>query len=85
LLATLDRRAPPDVKALAAEQVAAIEAEVAQPPAQRSDTRLARLLDGLVDLVPTAVGAVVSAFASPLLGAAAGPATAAVLASFRQP
>ena len=85
LLAALDKQAEPADKPLAVEQVAAIQAEVTQPPAQRNDKRLARLLDGLVDLVPTAVGAVVSAFASPLLGAVAGPATAAVLDQFKKP
>ena len=85
LLATLAKQAEPGAKALAAEQVAAIQTEVTQPPAQRNDKRLARLVDGLVDLVPSAVGAVVSAFASPLLGAVAGPATAAVLAQFKKP
>jgi hypothetical protein len=85
LLATLDKQAEPGAKALATEQVAAIQTEVTQPPAQRNDERLARMVDGLVDLVPSAVGAVVSAFASPLLGAVAGPATAAVLAQFKKP
>jgi hypothetical protein len=85
LLAALDTQAEPAVRPLAAEQVAAIQAEIEQPPAQRNDKRLARLLDGLVDLVPGAVGAVVSAFASPLLGATAGPATAAVLDQFKKP
>jgi len=43
------------------------------------DGRLARLIDGLVGLVPAAVGAVVSAFASPILGGIVGPATQFVL------
>ena len=43
------------------------------------DGRLARLIDGLVGLVPAAVGAVVSAFASPILGGIVGPVTQFVL------
>ena len=83
LAAALKQQAEPAAKELAAEQVDAIESELKKPPAQRSDQRLARLVDGLVDLVPAGVAAVVSAFASPLLGAAAGPATAAVLAQLK--
>ncbi len=43
------------------------------------DGRVARLIDGLVDLVPAAIGAVTSIFATPLLGNAAGTATRFVL------
>lgn len=47
--------------------------------AAADDTRLGKLLDQLTGLVPGAVSAVVSAFASPLLAAVAGPVTKFVL------
>lgn len=84
LAAAIDRHAEPAAKEIAAEQVAAIETEVSTAPEKRNDKRLARLVDGLVDLVPGAVGAVVAAFASPLLAAVAGPATAAVLSQLKK-
>jgi hypothetical protein len=43
------------------------------------DNVLAKLIEGLVGLVPSAVSAVVSAFGTPLLGGIAGPATKYVL------
>jgi len=43
------------------------------------DGVLAKIVDGLVKLAPEAVGAVVSAFATPLLAALAGPVTKFVL------
>jgi hypothetical protein len=43
------------------------------------DTVLAKVIEGLVGLVPGAVSAVVSAFGTPLLGGIAGPATKYVL------
>ena len=85
LLAAINQHTEAAAKELVAEQVAEIQAEATQAPAQRNDKRMARLLDGLVDLVPGAVGAVVGAFASPLLGIVVGPATAAVLAQFKKP
>ena len=39
------------------------------------DSRTAKLIDGLVSLVPTAVSGVVAAFASPILAAVTGPVT----------
>ena len=84
LLAAINQHTEPAAKELVAEQVAEIQAEATQAPAQRNDKRLARLVEGLVDLVPGAVGAVVGAFASPLMAAVAGPVTAAVLAQFKK-
>jgi hypothetical protein len=43
------------------------------------DTVVAKLIEGVVGLVPSAVSAVVSAFGTPLLGGIAGPATKYVL------
>ena len=84
LVAALDKYGDPSAKTIVEEQVAELQTEVARAPAQRDDKRMARLLDGLVDLVPGAVSAVVGVFASPLLTTAVGPATAAVLARFKK-
>lgn len=47
------------------------------------DGKMARVVNGLAALVPGAVGAVVSTFASPLLAGVAGPITASVLKRLR--
>jgi hypothetical protein len=44
-----------------------------------NDSIIAKLIEGIVGLVPAAVGAVVSAFATPVLGGVAGPVTKYVL------
>ena len=48
-----------------------------------SDGVIAKLVDGLVGLVPGAASAVVSAFATPFLGSLAGPVTSFVLGKLR--
>jgi hypothetical protein len=63
----------------AAEQAAQELKAEAGKGKKADDTRLARLIDGLVGLVPAAVTAVVSAFASPILAGVAGPVTQYVL------
>jgi len=50
---------------------------------QADDDRVARLIDGLVALVPGAVGAVTAAFASPPLASVTGPVTGYVLGKLR--
>ena len=50
---------------------------------QADDSRIAKLIDGLVDLIPAAVGAVTAAFASPILAGVAGPVTGYVLSKLR--
>ncbi len=65
-------------QAAAAGQVAALKAEATKGP-QADDGKLATLVHGLIGLVPGAVGAAVSAFASPILGGIAGPVTQLVL------
>lgn len=69
---------PAGERAEAAVKVQELKEEAAKGE-QADDGRLARLIDGLVGLVPAAVGAVVSAFASPILGGVAGPVTQIVL------
>jgi hypothetical protein len=68
------RTAPPDKQATAMQTAEALKAETAKGNGA-NDNRLADLIEGLVDLVPGAVSAVVSAFTSPVLAAVAGPAT----------
>jgi hypothetical protein len=77
LLAVI-RSAPAAQQTEAARHVAALQTEVAKG-AKADDTVMAKLVDGLVGLVPGAVSAVTSAFASPLLAAVAGPVTKFVL------
>jgi len=63
----------------AAEQTAReLQAEAGKGK-KANDTRLAKLIDGLVGLVPSAVTAVVSTFTSPILAGVAGPVTQYVL------
>jgi hypothetical protein len=78
LLAAVAHEAPADKKASAVEQVQALKAEAAKGK-QADDSKMAKLVEGLVGLVPKAVGAVVSAFGSPILGGIAGPVTKYVL------
>lgn len=77
------QQAPPAQRAAAAETAAALQQEVARGR-QADDGRLAGLIEGLVALVPGAVGTVVSTFASPILGGVAGPATRYVLEKLRR-
>jgi hypothetical protein len=70
--------APADNQAEAQEKLQDLEAEVAKGD-EADDSRMAGLLNDLVDLVPSAVGATVSVFASPILGGIAGPVTDFVL------
>jgi hypothetical protein len=77
-LAAVIARAEPGVQAKASLAVEDLKTEVAKAE-KADDRRIARLIDGLVDLVPAAIGAVTSIFTSPLLGTAAGNATRYVL------
>jgi len=78
LLAAIAQQAPPDTQATAKQQVEELKAEVAKGK-QAEDGKIARMVDGLVGLVPNAVSAVVSLFATPILGGIAGPFTKSVL------
>lgn len=77
LLAAVQQVDPPLRQA--AEQITQeLKAETGKGK-QADDSRLARLVNGLIGLVPGAVAAVVSAFASPILAGVAGPLTQSVL------
>jgi hypothetical protein len=70
--------AGPSEKAAAKEKFRALKDEVAKGK-HADDSAVAKLVEGLVGLVPGAVAGIVSAFASPVLGGLAGPVTKYVL------
>jgi hypothetical protein len=78
LVARVAQQAPPTQQGAALQMVQELKAEVAKGP-QADDNKLGRIIDGLADMVPGAVGAVVSLFASPILSGIAGPVTKFVL------
>ena len=78
LLAAVAQHAPADKQAAAVQQVQELKAEVAKGK-QAEDGKIAKIVEGLVGLVPKAVGAIVSTFATPILGGIAGPVTKYVL------
>lgn len=77
-LYAIAQQAAPDKQAAASQSVADLKAEVAKGKAA-DDGRLGKLVDGLIGLVPGAVTAVTSMFATPILGGIAGPVTKFVL------
>jgi hypothetical protein len=78
LLADVAQHAPADRQAAAVQKVEELKAEIAKG-GQADDPRLGKLVDGLIGLVPQAIGAVVSLFATPILTGIAGPVTKYVL------
>lgn len=74
--------APPAVQSEATRKVEELKAEV-QKGRTADDSRLATLIDGLVALVPGAMGAIVGLFATPVLSGMAGNATKYVLGRIR--
>jgi hypothetical protein len=78
LLAEVASHAPADKQAAAARQVQELEAEAAKGK-DADDSKLGRIIDGLTGMVPGAIGAVLSLFATPILGGIAGPVTKFVL------
>ena len=66
--------APPNKQPEAQAKVSELKKEVAKGK-HANDSVIAKLVDGIVGLVPSAVSAVVSAFATPILGGIAGPVT----------
>jgi hypothetical protein len=76
------RNAQPDQRDQAQQKLEELQGEVSKGKGA-NDKLVARLIDGLVELVPGAVGALVSTFASPVLAAMVGPATEYVLDKIR--
>ena len=82
ILAAVVQHAPPEKQAEATQHVQEIKAEISKGK-QAEDGKVATLLEGLIGLVPGAVSAVVSTFATPILGGIAGPVTKYVLDKFK--
>jgi len=74
--------APIEARIEAEAKLASLKQEAAKGK-DANDGVVAKLIDGLVGLVPSATTAVVSAFATPLLGGIAGPVTSFVLDKLR--
>jgi hypothetical protein len=72
------RSAAPEKQADAMQKVKELKAEAAKGK-DADDGVVAKLVKGLVGLIPSAVSAVVGAFATPILGGIAGPVTKYVL------
>ena len=70
--------APPEQRAAAQRELEILKEE-AYRPGKADDSRMAGALEALVALVPSAAGAMASAFVSPLLAGLAGPVTRYVL------
>lgn len=77
------QEAPPENREEAVETVEALQEEAAKGQ-EADDSRLAKLLDDLVELAPGAVSAAVSTFATPILAGLAGPVTRFVLERFKR-
>ncbi|SAL59865.1 hypothetical protein [Caballeronia humi] len=78
LLAVVARQTATGQQAAAVQQVQDLKAEVAKGE-EADDSRIGKLIDQLVSMVPGAVGSVVNIFSTPMLGGIAGPVTEFVL------
>jgi hypothetical protein len=74
--------APPEIRTDAEAKLNALKKEVSKGKTA-DDGVIAKLVDGFVGLVPTAVSAIVSAFTTPVLGSITGPVTKFVLDKLR--
>jgi hypothetical protein len=74
--------APSDKRPEAEAKLAQLQQEAANGK-DANDGAIAKIIDRLVDLVPTAASAVVGAFGTPILGGIAGPVTDFVLDKLR--
>jgi hypothetical protein len=74
--------APAETRPSAEAKVAALKQEAAKGK-DADDGVIAKLVDGLVGLVPGAASAVISTFASPILAGIAGPVTSFVINKLR--
>jgi hypothetical protein len=74
--------APKERAAEASRQLEELKAEAAKGKGA-NDSVMAKLVEGLVGLVPSAIAAITSAFATPVLGAIAGPVTKYVIERFQ--
>lgn len=81
-LAVAIEAAPAEKRVEVESKLSALKQEAAKGKSA-DDGVIAKLVDGLVGLVPGAASAVVNAFATPILGAIAGPVTGFVLDKLR--
>jgi hypothetical protein len=72
------RTASPEKQTEAMQKAEELKKEIAKGK-EANDGVMAKIVDGLVELVPGAVGSVVGMFATPILGGIAGPVTKFVL------
>ena len=75
--------APQSQEAQVETKVQELHTELSQGKQANAD-RLNKVIDGLVDMVPGTLGAVVGMFTSPILGALVGPVTKQVLDHIQQ-
>jgi hypothetical protein len=75
------QQASPEKRQEAEQKVEALKDELSKGK-DADDSRVAKLLDGIVALVPGAISAVANMFASPILAGIAGPVTKFVLDKF---
>ncbi len=78
LLATVATQAPVGMQPKAVQHVEELKAEVAKGK-HADDTKMGKIVEGLVGMAPGAVKALVSMFATPILRGIAGPVTKYVL------
>ena len=76
--AEVQQAALPEQQTQAEEKIQELHAELSKGQ-EASGDRLSKIVDGLVEMVPGALSAVVSMFASPILGGLVGPVTKMVL------
>lgn len=76
------RGTSPETQTQAEEKVATLKEELAKGE-KAEDSRVAKLLDGIVELVPGAVSAITALFATPVLSGLSGPVTKFVLDKLR--
>ncbi|MEW6645114.1 MAG: hypothetical protein AB1586_31750 [Pseudomonadota bacterium] len=82
-ISTAIANADATAKAAADIKLQELKGEIAKG-GHADDSTVAKLIEGLVGLVPGAVGAVVGAFATPILGGIAGPVTKYVLSKIQR-
>ena len=77
-------QAPAEKREQAVHLTEALQHE-AEKGDKAEDSRMAKLIDNLVELVPAAVSAVVNTFATPILAGIVGPVTKYVIERFKRP
>lgn len=77
-LAGIAQHSPPDKQIAATQQAQELKSEIAKGK-QADDGKIARIVEGLTEMVPGAIKSVVSLFATPIISGIAGPVTKWVL------